>query len=205
MKKICFLFCSIFLIASCKKVDISNQAFEYDRNTTCNDLYEAGYKRMFGVDVILIGKVIPHGQIHYQLEELSKKSYEEVYTGVNEMIERNDSSEVDQYEKYRQMNPLELSDSIYELAWEPIKVQQEYLCSEGNISIRYYQKEIINKERFKNSIDKDKYQIIESNKENESDFFKVLNLKNKDIFDCYFSENNGKLLFFSQLKINEYE
>jgi hypothetical protein len=206
LKKISLLLCCVFLIASCKKNVSSNQPFELDRNITCNDLYDDGYKRVFGIDITMIGKKIDSVEIYYQIEFSKPKSNKQVYIGVNEMIEVNDSSEGDRYEKYREMNPLELSDSIYKLAWQEIKTQQRDICSNGQVYWRNYEVVISNKDKFKNKIDRLKYKILQEKFDAYyEDKFKVVNLKTKDTFHCYIEEREGEISFSSQIQIKNYE
>tara|TARA_R110001632_G_C11310566_1_gene414617 strand:+ start:289 stop:909 length:621 start_codon:yes stop_codon:yes gene_type:complete len=206
LKKIGLLLCSVFLIASCKKNVLSNQPFELDRNITCNDLYDDGYKRIFGVDVILIGKKTDSVEIHYQIAFPKDNLNEQVYIGINEMVEINDSREIDRYEKYREMNPLELSDSIYKLAWNDPIEQKKDICSKGELQWRNYEVVISNKDKFKNKIDRLKYKILQEKFDAYyEDKFKVVNLKTKDTFHCYIEEREGKISFSSQIQIKNYE
>lgn len=39
--------------------------FEVNHNTTCNDLYNSDFRRIWGVDVLLIGKKVKDSTVYF--------------------------------------------------------------------------------------------------------------------------------------------
>lgn len=200
----------IFFFSSCKKEKLKSSAFEVDRNIDCDELYENGFRRMFGVDILLIGRKRNDTIIYYEVSE-KIEPIEYIPAEEVEILEKQELvSEKDIYEKYRNQDPLELTDSIYELAWENLKDQQNDICKEGKIYNRYFLDEIEQSELlvYHKKIDTSKYKILELRKIDNSNLkleFKVLNLRKKDIFQCSTYKMDNKYYFSSTVTIREYD
>ena len=198
------------LIFSCKKEKPSKLPFEVNRNITCDDLYNTGYKRTFGVDVTMIGKIINDTIIHYQITE-PIIDYEIHYNDFEENIPTKIDTikKVTKYDKYLEMDALELNDSIYEFVWGKIKEQQKYVCDEGKISWRNFMLEIKKSEtkNYRNTIDNTKYKVLDI--ENASNYnideFEVVNLIKKDTFHCSIYKQDNKYFFSSTMSIIKYD
>ena len=210
MKKfICLLIIS-FLLFSCEKKEISNLPFEINSNISCDDLYENGYKRTFGVDVVLIGKIMNDTIIHYQVDLPSEKNdidyndFEE-----NTIVAVDTFRRATVYDKYLIKDALELNDSIYELVWGNIKKQKRDVCNKGSVSWRNFMIELKkNKAKnYRNTIDTNKYRIFDLEKESQYsiDEFKVVNLVTKDTFNGSVYEQNKKYYFSSTFTLINYE
>ncbi|MFK8061116.1 MAG: hypothetical protein AB8B78_13630, partial [Polaribacter sp.] len=189
MKKFVCLLILSFLTFSCSKKKISNLPFEVNHNITCDDLYNIGYKRTFGVDVILIGKIMNDTIIHYQID-VPPVDYVFDYDNIEENItDENDTiTNATIYDKYLEKDALELNDSIYEFVWGSLKQQQKDICKEGLVSWRNFMLELKETETksFRSTIDTNKFKVLDVEKESNYpiDEFKVVNLVTKDTFDC---------------------
>ncbi|MEE9409120.1 MAG: hypothetical protein V3V28_13715 [Polaribacter sp.] len=179
------------------------------KNLSCNDLYNSGYKRTFGIDVIMIGKIMNDTMIHYQIDipardfkELDFSSLEE-----NTPVKIKTVKKITKYDKYLEMEALELNDSIYEFVWGSIKQQQKDVCKEGligwrNLILKLNESEIKN---YRKTIDTLKYKAFNYKKHSENSYveesFNVLNLKQKDTFYCLIYKQEDQYLFSSTITI----
>jgi hypothetical protein len=209
-KFICLLVVALSF-SSCEKKQISILPFEVTKDVSCDDLYDNGYKRSFGVDVILIGKKMNDTTIYYEVdiptiapeERTFYNSYKSSPTIVNTL---NKSTK---YDKYLEKDALALSDSIYELVWQDINLQRNYVCDEGNVSWRNFMLELKESEiiHYRNTIDTTKYKILDVEKESQYliDQFDVVNLITKDTFNCSVYKQNNKYYFSSTFTLIEYE
>jgi hypothetical protein len=198
----------LILISSCKKEKIPYHPFEINRNISCDDLYDNGFKRLFGIDVLMIGKKMNDTIIHYQVTEhfdnFDNEIIENQEIDISEQILKKDV-----YHKYIELDALELNDSIYELVWENIEEQSEYACDKGEIYWRNFIVKIDKSEikNYRKTIDTSKYKIIEIDIPDTYliDSFEVLNLKKKDTFYCSIYERDKKHFFSSTISIINYE
>jgi len=208
-KFICLLILSL-LIFSCYKNEVSYLPFEVNHNITCDDLYEDGFRRTFGVDVVLIGKKMNDTVIHYQIDyplyniEFNINDLEE-----NILVEIDTIKKVSEYDKYLKQDALELNDSIYEFVYGSIKKQKKDICNNGSVSWRNFilkikQSEIKN---FRNRIDTSKYKILDLQKESNYSIeeFEVVNLVTKDRFYCSIYEQNKNYYFSSTFTLINYD
>ncbi|ARV14594.1 hypothetical protein BTO07_05255 [Polaribacter sp. SA4-12] len=198
-------------LSSCEKKQISILPFEVTKDVSCGDLYDGGYKRSFGVDVILIGKKMNDTTIYYQIDIPPINPEEIIFYNSNENILTviDTLDRVTKYDKYLEKDALELSDSIYELVWQDINLQKNDVCDEGNVSWRNFilglkKSETIN---YRNTIDTTKYKILDVEKESQYliDQFDVVNLITKDTFNCSVYKQNKKYYFSSTFTLIEYE
>lgn len=207
MKKFICLISLLIVFSSCKKEKLTYHAFEINKNINCDDLYDNQFRRVFGIDVLMIGKKIGDTIIHYEVTEHFDKSD----FGKSKQNVRNDISKIEKkvYDKYREQDALELNDSIYQLVWEDIDYQRKYVCKKGEVYWRNFivelnKPDIIN---YRNKIDTLNYKILEI--ENPSsyplDSFEVVNLKTKDTFYCSIYEMDKKYYFSSTISIKKYE
>lgn len=181
--------------------------FEINRNISCDDLYDNGFKRIFGIDVLMTGKKMNDTIIHYQISEHFDKSDFKKYKEMKE--DNNSENQKRVYDKYREIDALELNDSLYQKVWENIDFQREYVCRKGEIYWRNFMLKINKSDikNYRNKIDTLKYKILEI--ENPSsyalDSFEVVNLKKKDTFYCSIYEMNKKYFFSSTISIINYD
>lgn len=210
LKKFILSLSVLILIFSCKKENISNLPFEVNRDITCGDLYREGYKRTFGVDVTMVGKIMNDTIIHYQITEPIIDYDIDFYD-----FEENIPTELDtvkkktKYDKYLKMDALELNDSIYEYVWGNIEEQQKYVCEEGAIAWRNFMLELKESEteNYRNTIDPNNYKILDLDNESKYsiDEFKVVNLIANDTFICSVYKQNKKYYFSSTFTFIDYE
>jgi hypothetical protein len=208
---ICLLIISL-LFFSCEKKEIYNLPFEVNRNITCNDLYNADYKRTFGVDVTMIGKIMNDTIIHYEITEpVIDYDMDFYYSEENIPTELDTIKKATKYDKYLEMDALELNDSIYEYVWGNIKEQQKYVCEEGSIAWRNFMLELKESEikSYRKTIDTVKYKIFNVKINPKSSYsiekFKVVNLITKDTFNCSVYEQNKKYFFSSTISLIKYD
>lgn len=203
-KKVISILLLIFFF-SCEKKKLSNYPFIVTKNVTCNDLYENGYKWSPGVDVILLGKKIQDTIIYYQIHQ------EYVYNNID--FDESDEEtlidtivKVNKYQKYLNQDPLILSDSIYSLVWGDIEEQQKNICKNSSVFWRNFELKIKESEviDFMKSLDTINYKIIKE-KKNKSIYhirdFKVVNLIQKDTFNCYIDDYEGIYTFSSSIRL----
>ncbi len=206
MKKFICLSIISTLLFSCEKEKPSHQPFIVNHNITCNNLYDAGYKRIFGIDVVMVGKKVKDTTIYYQIEipfiENEQFNYE-----IEEEID--EVRNIDKYEEYTNKDALTLTDSIYNLVWGSPKGQIHSINKEkGYVYWRNYNLRLKKSEvkTFRNSINKRLYKVFDvhsnTSHENELEYFKVINLIEKDTFDCYIIKDEDSGYYFSsQIKI----
>lgn len=198
---------------SCEKREISMLPFEVNHSVTCNDLYYSGCRRIWGVDVLLIGKKVKDTTVYFQVSEpVYEVDWNHEYMQP-ELEEESDtiSKGEHKYKQYIEKPPLELSDSIYELVWGKMKDQQQFHCIEdkGVPGWRNYTLKIKKSEAktYRNSIDTSKYKIINVQVDTmynyNLDTFKVLNLKTKDTFNCSIREYQGEYHFYSNIHLKK--
>lgn len=211
MKKFISLLVVALSFSSCAKKQISTLPFEVTKDVSCNDLFEEGYKRSFGVDVILIGKKMNDTTIYYQIDT-PPIDYEEInFSDLEEDIitDFDTIKELTKYDKYLEMDALALSDSIYELVWQDINLQRNYVCDEGNVSWRNFMLELEESEtiNYRSTIDRTKYKVLNLEKVSNYaiDEFKVVNLITKDTFDCSVNKQNKKYYFSSTFTLIKYD
>ncbi|APG64838.1 hypothetical protein LPB136_05455 [Tenacibaculum todarodis] len=209
-KFICLLVVTLIL-SSCEKKQISILPFEVTKDVSCGDLYDNGYKRSFGVDVILIGKKMNDTTIFYQIDiptiAPEERTFYNFYKSRPTVV--NPINKSTKYDKYLEMDALTLKDSIYEFVWGDIQKQQRDICSEGKVSWRNFMLELKKEEteNYRNTIDTNKYKILNINKDSDYyiDKFKVVNLITKDTFYCSVYEQNKKYYFSSTFTLINYE
>ena len=144
MKKLICLLIFSFLVFSCEKKEISNLPFEVTKNISCDDLYNDSYKRTFGVDVLMIGKKMNDTIIHYELNSPIRETKTD-YSLINEEIipvEIDTVIEKNLHQKYIDLDPLTLSDSLYNVVWQDIKYQQNVVCDNTTVYWRNFILEI---------------------------------------------------------------
>ncbi len=189
------------------------QPFELNHNVTCEDLYNSGSRRIWGVDVLLIGKKESDTTVYFQVSEPSYEidwNHEYMQPELEEEPDTTPTKE-SKYKKYLEKSPLELNDSIYELVWGNLKEQQKIHCIEdkGIPGWRNYTLKIKKSEAktYRNSIDTSKYKIINVQVDTmynyNLDTFKVLNLKTKDTFNCSIREYEGDYHFYSSIYLKK--
>lgn len=201
----------LILISSCKKEKLNYHPFEINRNISCNDLYENGFRRTFGIDVMMIGKKINDTIIHYEVNYPPIESI----VDYNEFEEESIPSEIDStqtaniYQMFSDYDPLSISDSLYNVIWQDLKVQQKDVCIEGKVVWRNFMLELeqFEAENYRKTIDSNKYKILNIEKESNYsiDEFKVINLISKDTFNCSIYEQNKKYYFSSTYALINYE
>ncbi|MCH3884833.1 hypothetical protein [Tenacibaculum aquimarinum] len=209
MKKFICLLIVTLLFFSCQKKEVSTLPFEVTKNVTCNDLYEIGYKRTFGVDVVLIGKKIINTTIYYQIDlPLVKDKIDYEDFDEETLLDTITQSET-KFDKYLKQDALTLKDSIYEFVWGDIQKQKRDVCSEGKVSWRNFMLELKKEEteNYRNTIDTNKYKILNINIDSDYyiDKFKVVNVITKDTFNCSVYEQNEKYYFSSTFTLINYE
>jgi hypothetical protein len=211
VKRFIYLLVVTLILSSCKKKQISILPFEVTKDVSCDDLYGDGYKRSFGVDVILIGKKMNKTTIYYEVD-IPPRNSEEIFFSdlVEDIITEIDTVvKATKYDKYLEMDALALSDSIYELVWQDINLQRNDVCDEGNVSWRNFMLELKESETidYRNTIDTANYKVLDVEKESQYliDQFKVVNLITKDTFNCSVYKQNKKYYFSSTFTLIEYE
>lgn len=199
----------VTLICACDKKVISNNPFEIDKDITCNELYDNGYKWSPGVDVILLGKKTSDTLVYYQVHQELNIKEEELFEEVEA-----DTTSVDETEKYKvylNQDPLVLSDSIYNLVWGDLKEQQNAFCEKSKVVWRNciikLEKEKV--KRFSDKIESKRYKVLNLNKFNlnqEKSYavlerFRVLNKIKRDTFDCSIYREENEYYFSSRISI----
>lgn len=188
---------------------MSNHPFIVTENISCNDLYENGYRWSPGVDVILLGKKIKDTVIYYQVYK--DLNYDEDTFFEDDKETKMDTikvKEVYPYQKYLDQDPLILSDSIYRLVWGDIKEQQKSICKDCKVNWRNFRLKIkeFEIENFIHRIDTVNYRIIDY-KETRNNYsikdFGIINLIEKDTFQCSIYKDNGAFYFSSTKRINK--
>jgi hypothetical protein len=211
LKKLICLLVVTLILSSCEKRHIYSLPFEVTKDVSCDELYNEGYKRSFGADVILIGKKMNDTTIYYEIDLPSIDPKDITFYDSEENIETEIDTvkKVTKYDKYLEMDALELNDSIYELVWQDINLQENFVCDEGivswrNVMIELKESETIN---YRNTIDTTKYKVL--NAEIESNYsidkFKVVNLITKDTFNCSVYKQNKKYYFSSTFALIKYD
>ena len=206
LRKFIWLLAFSLILFSCKKEKLVFSAFELNKHLSCNDLYDNGFKRTFGIDVLMIGKIMNDTIVHFQISEPKLKNeiysddfYEEI------RIENYTLKKESTYDEYLKKDALELNDSIYQLVWQNIKEQKKDICKEGVITWKNFILELDKSEinKYRQTIDISKYKILEI--ENPSsynlDSFKVLNVKKKDTFYCSIYKQNEKYYMSSTISL----
>lgn len=194
---------------SCKEKKISSFPFEVDKDITCDDLYKNGYKRSFGVDVILLGKKSQDTIIYYEVYQKLTFKKEDFHEEVKlDTVKKDKKSE-----EYLKQDPLVLSDSIYSLVWGNIKEQQRNICKKSRVTWRNYIVKI-GKDQIKNyksKIDSISLKIIDSRKFDFStnepfkiiEEFKVVNKIKRDTFNCSIYKDNNGYYFSSTISLKK--
>ena len=156
----------ISILFSCSQKDKTDyrKPFKINRNIDCQLLIDKGYTRIYGEDVILIGKRTNDTLVYYQIEY-----------PINEQ-------DLMIYDIEDEIHPIDSISTTKEI---------ENLCEDGVIYWRNFELKLdsINACNYKNTIDKTKYKIIESSYESIEplyfrDTYQVVNLMSKDTFDC---------------------
>ena len=180
MKRILIFIILLPILFSCKQKDELDyrKPFKINRNLNCNLLIEKGYTRIFGEDVILIGKENFDTLIYYQIEY-----------PIKDIEEYQNNSEKDNYSLNGKPKNLCENGTVY---WRNFKLELDSI-------------EAIN---YKNKIDKNKYKVIaESYEIKESDYIKdsyrVVNIIDKDTFRCSITKSDGIWFFQSTIEIDK--
>ena len=209
MKKFICLLIFSFLVFSCEKKEISNLPFEVTKNISCDDLYDDGYKRIFGVDVDLIGRKyknieIVYNKLHYS--KFRKVNQNSVDFELDTVLSRK------YYEMYKDENWLEVQDSIYYIIWGKKEILRKLDCENSYLYGRGYDITLSEKEirNIRMTIDVSKFKIFNIYSYNESNFrienFKVINISRKDTFQCYtYKDKIGKYHFSTSIQYRQYD
>ncbi len=157
---------------SCKPKDKFDcrEPFKINRNLNCDLLVKKGYTWMRGDDVILIGKRTSDTLIYYQIK----------YPILEIKPSQNDSELV-----------VNSSDKM------PSKFCENGIVSWKNFELKLDSTRVFD---FKNKIDAVKYKVLPTRYAlKESDYIKeayqVINLIDKDTFNCSIAERNGEWFF----------
>ena len=210
MKKMFYLLFFLPLIFSCENKTISNLPFEVTKDVTCDDLYNNGYRRIFGVDVSLIGKKYDNVEIIYGLEHFRKEWNPEINNEVDFKLDTILSNKY--YELYKNDNWLEVPDSIYYNIWGNKEVLRKLDCENSYLFARNYDIILLEKEirNIRKTIDTTKFKIFDIYYNKESNFeienFKVINISKKDTFQCStYKDQKNKYHFTTSIQFREYE
>ncbi|AUC76067.1 hypothetical protein [Olleya sp. Bg11-27] len=171
----------IFLILisfSCQqknKIDY-RKPFKINRNLNCELLIEKGYARIFGEDVMLIGKKNFDTLIYYQIDY-----------PVKEIENYQNSTELENNLSNGKEKKLCENGTVY---WRNFKLELDS----------------VNALDYKNKIDTSKYKVLkETSEKRKSDYFidsyQVVNLIDKDTFHCSITKSDGIWLFQSTIEI----
>ncbi len=179
MKRILIFILLLPILFSCKQKNELDyrEPFKINRNLNCTLLIEKGYTRIFGEDVILIGKESFDTLIYYQIEY-----------PIKDIMEYQNNSETDNYSLNGKSKSLCKNGTVY---WRNFKLELD--------SIKAID--------YKNTIDKNKYKVIaESYEREESDYIKdsyrVINITDKDTFHCSITKSDGIWFFQSTIEID---
>jgi hypothetical protein len=193
------------LFFSCKKEKPSILPFLVNHHISCSDLYREGYKRIFGIDVVMIGKKTKDTEIYYEIElPVNKNPEDYIFYNSEEEVLIDTIKRVNKYQKYIDQDALDLTDSIYNIVWGNPKNQIDWIKKEKgyaywrNYNIRIKESEV---KTFRNTIDKKLYKVFDvhsnTGHEHEIEYFKVINLIEKDTFDCYIIKDEQNDYYFS--------
>ncbi|GHC65830.1 hypothetical protein [Ulvibacter litoralis] len=172
----------IFLVSilfSCNQKDEfdNREPFKINRNLNCDLLIQKGYTRIFGEDVILIGKRTSDTLIYYQIEY-----------PIREIELSQTDSESDDY---------------------PSTEKPRDICDDGTVYWRNFELKLDSTRafNFNSEIDKTMFKILPASYElGESNYIKdayrVINLIDKDTFECSITKRNGEWIFQSSITIN---
>lgn len=198
----------VLLFFSCGKKEISTLPFEVTKNVTCNDLYDNDFRRIYGVDVDLLGKKFKNIEVIYNLDHYNKEWNPE------DKIEFKTDTILSKkyYEIYKNENWLEIPDSIYSAIWGKKEILKEINCNNAYAFARSYdiiltESEVIN---IRKTIDKNRFKIFDVYKNIKSkhqiETFKVLNLIKKDTFRCFtYKDEKGKFHFSTSIQYKDYD
>lgn len=171
-----FFLCILF---SCKQKDEFDyrKPFKVNWNLNCDLLIQKGYTRIFGNDVILIGKRTIDTLIYYQIE----------YPNI----------EVEQYQNKSKLDGYSSNKKLLDL------------CDGGTVYWRNFELKLDSGKafNFKNRIDKVKYQILPASYKLEEsnyikDVYRVINIIDKDTFNCTVTNRDGEWFFQSSITID---
>ncbi|MFT4848188.1 MAG: hypothetical protein ACI83B_000714 [Sediminicola sp.] len=181
MKNITISIFLVFSMFSCEqKIEFdSRQPFKVNRNLSCDLLIENRYTQIFGEDVVLIGKQTNDTLVYYQIE-YPIRNFEQNTNDSESNINSTDTA-------------------------------SRKLCDDGTIYWRNYKLKLdsLSAFNYKNSIDSIKYKIVPVSYElRKSDYFqdayRVVNLIDRDTFNCSVTKRDGEWSWQSSIAIDNY-
>ena len=179
MKRIITFIFIIPILFSCEQKDKIDyrEAFKINRNLNCEMLIGKGYTRIFGEDVVLIGKKNFDTLIYYQIDY-----------PVKEIDEYQNNTELENHSSNTKEKSLCENGTVY---WRNFKVELDSVTAMD----------------YKNRIDENKYKVLKEKYEfQKSDYirdaYQVVNLADKDTFHCSIIKRDAIWMFQSTIEID---
>lgn len=198
----------LFSLTSCDSNEKAIVApFDVNHQLECEDLIEQGYRLMFGVDVILLGKRTGDTLEYYQLDD-KPNTPGSTYTEFDESEADPTLNNYDStlYEILKSKDPLLLTDSEYKMIYFDLSKYKEPFCKDMLPVWRRFELTIREEDTATyHKVDDTFFEVFERKKPENHNYnlrtFSVINRNTKDTFNCHIYEEYGKFFFATSIDL----